>query len=92
MKKEINELLSSENATLRLNKFCTLYRWQVNALGERVDFLRAEFSVTHQYSHSYAVTARSWQKIIEEIQLLQSKAFADAANQLNTQLKNGYFS
>lgn len=90
MKKEINHLLESENASLKVNNYCTLHRWTKDILNNDVDRLVATFSITHYSSHSYEIKARDWQGIVAEVQESQTKAFTASADELNKQLANGY--
>ena len=90
MKKELNALINSEDATLKINAFCYLHRWTKNALGENIDCLTVTFDLNYVSSHTYYLAARDWQGIVAEVQEAQTKAFADAAATFNTQLKNGY--
>lgn len=89
MKNEITKLLDSDNSILKINNFCQLRRWKKDALGNDVDKLVMEFSLTHKYSHTYEIAARDWRGVVEEVQAAQTKAFADAAEELNKQLANG---
>lgn len=90
MKKEIENLLNSENAYLDLNKFCCLHRWQKNAFGESVDCLKAEFSITTTYDYSEYITARDWRGVVEQVRAAHTRAFAKASEVLSTELKAGY--
>ena len=90
MKKEIMELINSEEGTLKVNKFCMLRRWTKTALNEDVDKLEAIFSITHYSSHVVEIQSREWKSIVDEVALAQAKAFADSADELNKQLINGY--
>ena len=89
MKNEILKLLNSENDYLKINKFCSLHRWQKDALGYSVDCLKVEISLTHAFSHCYTITARDWREIVEEVKNAQTQAFKDAVEELNKQLANG---
>lgn len=90
MKKEIEKLLKSEDAYLKLNKFCTLHRWTKNAFGEQVDCLRAEFSILHEFDHLKELTARDWRGIVEQVCELQQKVLKVVGETLSKELKNGY--
>lgn len=90
MKKEIMELINSEEGTLKINDFCTLYRWTKTALNEDVDKLEARFSIIHYSSHVVEIQSREWRSIVDEVAYAQTKAFADSADELNKQLINGY--
>lgn len=90
MKKEIENLLNSENAYLDLNKFCCLHRWQKNAFGEPVDCLKVEFSITSTFDYREEITARDWRGIVEQVREAHTRAFAKASEVLSTELKAGY--
>lgn len=90
MKKEIENLLKSENAYLDLNKFCCLHRWQKNAFGEPVDCLKVEFSITSTFDYREEITARDWRGIVEQVREAHTRAFAKASEVLSTELKAGY--
>jgi len=90
MKKEITTLLNSEDATLKINKFCILRRWTKNWCGYDVDCLVAEFSITHAFSHRCEIKARDWRGIVEEVLEAQTEAFTKAMNECNKNLKHGY--
>ena len=90
MKKEIENLLNSENAYLDLNKFCCLHRWQKNAFGEPVDCLKVEFSITSAFDYREEITARDWREIVEQVREAHTRAFAKASEVLSTELKAGY--
>lgn len=90
MKKKINHLIESEDASLKINNFCTLHRWTKDMAANDVDRLVATFSITHYASHSYEIESRDWRGIVAEVQEAQTKAFAAAAEEFNKQLANGY--
>lgn len=90
MKKEIENLLESENAYLDLNKYCSLHRWQKNAFGEPVDCLKVDFSITTTYDYSEYITARDWRGVVEQVREAHTRAFANASEVLSTELKAGY--
>lgn len=89
MKKEIMQLIESEDATLQINKYCRLHRW-TKSVSQEVDRLEVVFSITNMFSHTYEIKARDWRGIVAEVQEAQTKAFADAADAYNKQLGNGY--
>ena len=90
MKKEIENLLNSENSYLKLSNFCTLHRWQKNAFGEPVDCLKVEFSITTTYDYSEYITARDWRGVVEQVRAAHTRAFTKASEILSTELKAGY--
>lgn len=91
MKKQITNLIgSTEPTTLKINRYCTLYRWTKDAIGTEVDCLEVRFDIFHVSSHIYKIEARDWRGVVAEVQEAQIKAFADAAATYNKQLTNGY--
>ena len=89
MKKEIEKLMESQDAYLDVNKYCTLHRWQQNAFGVPVDCLVAEFNITRAFDYIEDITARDWHGVVEQVREAHSRAFADAAKTLSTELKAG---
>lgn len=89
-KRAIQQLLDSNIATLRLNKFCVLRRRQIGAHGEQEDELDAVFSITHVASHIIPIKAREPQEILKEVADAQTEAFTEAAARMNKDLLNGY--
>lgn len=93
MKKEIEALLRSDDAVLRLNKFCELRRWKVYELGEtepKYDGLKVVFNINHAHDYSDDIYSRDWEGIVEEVKRAQEQAFLTACEKLNTQLASGY--
>jgi len=91
MKKEIEQLLASENATLKINRYCRLHRWQrIDFPVQKVDGLRADFSVVHAYDYAVDIKARTWQGVVEEVAQAQVEAFRRAGDEYAKRLKNGY--
>lgn len=90
MKKEIINLINSENETLKINNFCYLHRWTKSVLGEAVDHLEAVFSIQTSSSFTVEIKAREWKEVVEEVQKAQKAAFENAYEELNKQLANGY--
>ena len=91
MKKRINALIESENAILKINNFCYLHRWTHSPAEGRVDRLEVFFKLTICGQYHTEIKARDWRGVIEEVQEAQTKAFAEEAEKLNKELKNGYF-
>lgn len=89
MKKEVENLLKEKDGYLKLSNFCTLHRWQSNALGENVDCLKADFSITSAFDYCEQITARDWQGIVEQVREAHARAFAQASNILSNELKSG---
>lgn len=94
MKKQITELLASKNATLNINKFCTLHHWVMGySFGnyrKGDSRLVAEFSITRFCSYSQEITARDLPGIIREVSDAQIIAFAKATEELNAEFRNGH--
>lgn len=91
MKKQIENLLASENSTLDLNKFATLHRWQKDALnGKDCDGLICEISVISSCDCIRDITSRDWKGIIAEVEEIIREVFAKAAGALCRDLENGY--
>ena len=90
MKKELTELINSENSSLKINKFLCLERWKKDAIGNKVDKLEAIFSIQHIGSRNFEIKSRDYNGIIAEVQEYQTKAFVEAAEEYNKQLRNGY--
>ena len=91
MKKEIEALLASENAYLKLNRYCTLHRWTKSGCID-VDKLEVNFSILSVCGQAAAINSRDWRGIVEEVQAAQTAAFAAVAEELNGHLRNGYIS
>lgn len=90
MKKEIENLINSENGKIDINKCCVLYRWTENALGDPVDCLHVEFNIIGKPDYVFPIKSREWRKIVEEIAEAQTIAFQKMAEKLNKELENGY--
>ena len=89
MKKELKELLKSEQGTLKINSVSVLRRWTKDALGTNVDKLVIEFSITRPYDYSYEIKSRDTQGIVSEIMKHQTEAFTNASDTLNRRLRGG---
>ena len=89
MKEKITELLKSENATLKINKFCTLHRWKKDALGSRADGIEVVFMIASGFISVSPIDSRNWRGVVDEVAEAQTLAFALAAEEYNRQLKNG---
>ena len=90
MKIEIMELINSESASLKINKFLCLERWKKDAIGNKVDKLEAIFSIQCVRSRHFEIKSRDYNGILAEVQECQTKAFSEAAEEYNKQLRNGY--
>ena len=69
MKKEFKKLLSMENGYMRINKIAWLHRWNLDALGNKVDKLVITFdSPTGSVSlHAAEIKSRDTEGIAKEI-------------------------
>lgn len=90
MKTEIENLVRSEDALLRLSPFCALHRWTKDALGTPVDHLTADFRILSSHDASIEIKSRDWNGILVEVQEAQTRIFAEAAKTLNREISNGY--
>jgi len=93
MKKEIEALLRSDDAVLRLNQFTRLTRWKVYELGKiepKYDGLEVSFSINSAIEYTQEIKARDWQGIVEEVKEATTTAFELASERLNKELSNGY--
>lgn len=90
MKKEIEKLLTSERADLRINQYALLHRWTKTADGRDVDWLELTISIVHSADHSYRIKARDWEGIVAEVRGAMAEAFVDAAQTFDKRLANGY--
>ena len=66
MKKIIKNLLSSEEAYLKINDMFTLRRWTRTALGHKADMLELEFNKANISGHAL-ISSRTVQGIINEV-------------------------
>ena len=80
MKKEIEQLLNSENARLQINKFCVLSRTQKDGQ-PFYDRLTAYFSVTHFCDHVVEIKSRDWEGVVEELAKAQEDCFISVGKQ-----------
>lgn len=90
--KKINNLLKEENAELKINKFCLLYRYKKDALGRKVDVLKLNVSIITSCDASFEIKSRDSKGIIEEIKKCQNEAFQKISEKLNKGLENGHLS
>lgn len=90
MKKEIENLVRSEDALLRLSPFCALHRRKKDGIGTPVDHLTADFRILSSHDASVEIQSRDWNGILVEVQEAQTQVFAEAAKTLNREISNGY--
>ena len=91
MKKQIENLLASENSTLALNKFATLHRWTKDSLnGQGCDCLACSISLLSSCDCIRDISSRDWKGIIAEVEDIIRERFATASATLCRNLENGY--
>lgn len=93
MKKEIMNLVKSEEGTFRLNNVSVLRRWKKDALGTEVDKLVLEFDTINLVRFTLAdreIHARDYEGIIKECQDLTKRFFDEVAISLMLDMKAGY--
>lgn len=90
MKKALEKLLASENASLKINPYLIITRWTKELNGKPCDRFQAIFSLTSFASSTIEIKSREPEKIIEELSSLQTVAFAEAAEKLNNEIQHGY--
>lgn len=93
MKKEIMELVNKNEGIVRLNEVSYLRRWTKDAMGNKVDMLRLEFDSINGVRYSLYkddITARDYNGIIKECEIITNAFFAEVARSLTNNLKAGY--
>ena len=91
MKKQIENLLASENCTLAINKFATLHRWTKDSLnGQDCDCLSCSISILSSCDCIRDISSRDWKGIIAEVEEIIHESFKNAAETLCRNLENGY--
>ena len=92
MKKEINELLNSKDAILKLNKVARLHRWQVDGLGYDCDALKIEFdNPTGCVSFfSKEIKSREFKYIVQEIEEATREFARKWEEKMISEIHNGY--
>lgn len=90
MKKALEKLLASENASLKINPYLIITRWTKELNGTSCDRFQAVFSLTSFASSTIEIKSREPKKIVEELTKLQTAAFAEAAEKLNSEIQHGY--
>lgn len=89
MKKKIKKLLEMKKGSLRINKFCTLYRSQ-EYFGQPEDRLTLDFSITRVWDYSFTLTSRDPESIITLIESYTIIAFGRVSEQCRKDIQNGY--
>lgn len=93
MKKEILDLVKSEEGVYRLNNISKLHRWTKTALDETVDKLRIEFDTINDVDfglHSFEIESREYDGIIAECEKAIKTYLEEVAQTLIKNLKAGY--
>ena len=93
MKKEIMNLVESEEGTFRLNNIAYLRRWTKDGMGCKVDRLELEFdSINHVNFGIYdtEIKSRDYEGIIDECQILIERFINEVSETLIKNLKAGY--
>lgn len=90
MKKALEKLLASENASLKINPYLIITRWTKELNGKSCDRFQAVFSLTSFASSTVEIKSREPAEIIKELSSLQTVAFAEAAKKLNNEIQHGY--
>ena len=96
MKKEITNLISAEEGTLRLNNVSFLRRWHTtNGLGEEYDGLEIRFDTLNGLSikgcFAVEITSREYDGIIAECDIATQKFLDEAAKQITNDLRSGHW-
>ena len=92
MKKQIEELVKSDNGEYRLNCIATLRRWTEDGLSDPVDMLAIEFDTLNgvNIGHWRIIESRDYEGIINECADYIMLFLAEAGAKLTKELKNGY--
>ena len=90
MKKQILKLLNEENGRLKINKICSLHRWQKDGLNQKVDRLEIEFSLLSVSDKSIEIEERDFKEIIKRIEKEQTIFMKEITEKLNSNLRCGY--
>lgn len=93
MKKEILNLVESNEGEFVLNNISYLRRWTNSAIGENVDKLVVEFENINNVNFGVAskeIVARDYNGIINEITIATKEYLQEVSNRLCSNLKCGY--
>lgn len=93
MKKEIMNLVKSDDGMFSLNNMSYLKRWTRDALGNKVDRLEIRFCViNNMYFNNcvYEIEARDYDGIIEECAKATEAYFTEVQRKLISNMRNGY--
>ena len=91
MKKEILNLIESNEGKFVLNNISYLRRWKKSAIGESVDKLVVEFINNVNFGvASKEIVARDYNGIISEITIATKQYLQEVSDELCRNLKCGY--
>lgn len=92
MKKEIIDLVSSEEGTFRINNCSHLKRWTKNGIGQKVDFLFLRFDRLNgvEFNFTREIHSRDFDGIEEEIEAATEEFFLTVSQDLRANLRAGY--
>lgn len=93
MKKEILNLIESNEGKFVLNNISYLRRWTNSAIGENVDKLVIEFENINNVNFGVAskeIVARDYKGIINEIKVATREYLQEVSNRICSNLKCGY--
>lgn len=93
MKKEIIQLVNSEEGSFRLNNISTLRRWTKNGLDMDVDKLELEFDCINGVRFSICdreIESRDYEGIIKECQEITTRFLDEVARSLKNDMRAGY--
>lgn len=93
MKKEILDLIKSDEGQFVLNNISYLKRWTKSGIGENVDKLAVEFKNINNVNFGYSskeIFSRDFDEIITEITIATQEYLQEVSNELCRNLKNGY--
>ena len=93
MKKEILNLIESNEGEFVLNNISYLRRWKKSAIGESVDKLVVEFENINNVNFGMAsreIVSRDYNGIINEITIATKEYLQEVSNRLCSNLKCGY--
>lgn len=93
MKKEILDLIKSDEGQFTLNNISYLKRWTKSGIGENVDKLVIEFKNINNVNFGYSskeIASRDFDEIINEITIATQEYLQEVSNELCRNLKNGY--
>lgn len=93
MKKEIMNLLNSENGSFRINNISKLERWTKDGIGNDVDMLIIRFDPVNGVNFgddTVRIDSRDFDGIIADCRRAINNHMNTVTNKLLEQLQNGY--